>query len=77
MFLFRAAIRKHTMVGQKYFGGEQTTVWGAKITKYNKINNNLENFRERASLLPGELRPPGPPLIFGSVSIIVMHIIIQ
>jgi len=25
-----AATRKHTMVGQKYFKGEKTSVWGAK-----------------------------------------------
>jgi len=24
----------------------QTYVWGAKYNKYNKINNNIENFRE-------------------------------
>jgi len=41
-----AATRKHTVVGQKYFKGEgQTRVWGQKYTKYNNINNNLENFR--------------------------------
>jgi len=33
------------MVGQKYFKAGQTTVWGGQsYTKYNKINNNSENF---------------------------------
>jgi len=27
-FLGSAATRKHTIVGQKYFKGEQTYVWG-------------------------------------------------
>jgi len=39
--------------GKQAFGGQT-------YTKYNKINNNLENFRG-ARLLPGVLSPPGPP----------------
>jgi len=48
-----AATRKNTMVGQKYFifwGGGNERLGGQTYTKYNKINNNSENFR-----------PPGPP----------------
>jgi len=49
-------------MGQKYFKGGQTSVWRAKTyTKYNKINNNSENFRRGARLLPGWLSPPWPP----------------
>jgi len=42
------------MVGQKYFKEKraQTSVWGEKYTKYNKINNNSENFSGE-KLLPG------------------------
>jgi len=40
------ATRKHTIVGQKYFKGGQTSVCGEqKYTKYNKININTENFK--------------------------------
>jgi len=44
----RSAATKHTLVGQKYFkeGGRQTYVWEEQnYIKYNKIYNNLENFR--------------------------------
>jgi len=41
---FRAVTRKHTLVGQKYFKGEQTG-GRQKYSKYNKINNNSENVR--------------------------------
>jgi len=47
----RAATRKHTMVGQSILrGGEQTT-FGGEFTKYNKINNNSENFRGRGKIV--------------------------
>jgi len=45
---------------QKYFKGKQMHFGGTKCTKYNKINNNSENFKE-ARLLPGKLLPPAPP----------------
>jgi len=38
------------MVGQKYFKGGKRAFRG---TKYNKINNNSENFGEGARLLSG------------------------
>jgi len=43
----RAATRKHTKVGQKYFKwGKHTFGGGGKNSKYkNKINNNSENYR--------------------------------
>jgi len=45
MICFRAATRKHTMVGQKYFkGGGERHTFGGNSTKHNKINNNTENF---------------------------------
>jgi len=50
-----AATRKHTMVGQKYFKGE-----GQTYTKYNKINNNSENFRRGGRLLPAAPLSCGP-----------------
>jgi len=41
------------MVGQNFFKvGGKRAFEGATYTKYNKINNNLENFRG-ARLLPG------------------------
>jgi len=57
------ATRKHIMVDQKYFKGRrQTSVWGGqKYTKYNKINNNSENFRG-ARLLPEGFAPCPPYL---------------
>jgi len=48
------------MVEQKYFKGGQTHVWGAKYTKYNKINNNSENFKGTRFLL-GNFEPPSLP----------------
>jgi len=49
------------MVRQKYFKGRQTHVWrGQKYTKYNKISNNSENFREGKIAIRGAL-PLGPP----------------
>jgi len=39
------------MIGQNILRG-QTYVWG-KYTKYNKINNNSENFRRKRSRLVG------------------------
>jgi len=48
-WLNRAETKKHIIMGQKYFKGEgKRTFKGedkrAKYTKYNKINNNSENF---------------------------------
>jgi len=41
-----ATTRKHTKVGQKYFKRGMANVHlEQKYTKYNKINNNSENFR--------------------------------
>jgi len=58
--LQRRDYRKHTMVGQKYFrGGKRAFRRGAKYTKYNKINNNSENFKGQDCLLPREASPPG------------------
>jgi len=34
------------MAGQKYFKESKRTFGVQKYTKYNKINNNSENFRE-------------------------------
>jgi len=48
------------MVKQKYFKEVNERLWGGqKYTKYNKINNNSENFRG-ATLLPRVISPPGP-----------------
>jgi len=55
------------MVGQKYFKGRQTSVLGGQTyTKYNKINNNSENFSGARLLPEGGFRPPGP-LSYGPV----------
>jgi len=45
--------KKYIMVRQKYFAGERQ-----KYTKYNKVNNNSENFRRVEAKL---LLPSGPP----------------
>jgi len=42
--------------GKIFWGGDKRAFGGQKYTKYNKINNNSENFR-KARLLPGGLRP--------------------
>jgi len=46
------------MVGQKYFKG----VGGQTYTKYNKINNNSENFRGQ-DCCQGAFTLSSPPLI--------------
>jgi len=38
--------------------GDKVRLSGAKYTKYNIINNNMENFMGWARLLLGGLRPP-------------------
>jgi len=48
------------MVGQKYFKGANVFFGGQKYTKYDKINNNSENFR-RTRLLLEEICPPSSP----------------
>jgi len=50
-----ATTRRHAMVRQKYFKGEQT------YTKNNKINNSSENFRGAILLLVGGHSSPYPP----------------
>jgi len=45
------------MVEQKYLKGGKRAFEGQKYTKYNKINNNLENLRG-ARLLPGGVCAP-------------------
>jgi len=60
-----AATRKHTMVKQKYFKGANELLGkGQKYTKYNKRNNNSENFKG-ARLLPGALSPSDSYLVAG------------
>jgi len=46
--------------GKNIWGGANERLEGQKYTKYNKIDNNSENFKG-ARLLPGGLRSPGPP----------------
>jgi len=51
------------MVEQKYFKGGR----GAGISKYNKINNNSENFGGGARLMPGSLSCGPAVLAFRSL----------
>jgi len=50
------------MVRQKYFreGAKICFLWAKKYTKYNKINNNLENFRREGKIVARESLPPNP-----------------
>jgi len=62
------------MVGQNYFNGGQTSVWGQTYTKYNKIKNNSKNFRGARcyqeglspSLLPLTFEPANAEAIFAA-----------
>jgi len=64
----RAATRKLTIVGQKYFKGGGKHMLGGEYTEYYRINNNSKNFREARLLLIGaspshktKTLPPNPP----------------
>jgi len=56
----RAATRKHTMAGQKYFRGANIRLEGPNYAEYNKINNNSENFRGARMALPPSPLSCGP-----------------
>jgi len=51
--------------GKNILRGSKRAFEGAKHTKYNKINNNLHEFRnfqeEGGKIAVRELSPPGPP----------------
>jgi len=54
--LSRTATRKHTIVGKKFKRGGKAGL--AEGVKYNKINNNSENFRVTKLFLGGAIASP-------------------
>jgi len=62
--VIRAATRKQTKIGQKYFkekGSKRIRLEGQKYPKYNKINSNSKHFRGKIAAK----RHPLPPFSFG------------
>jgi len=53
-----AATREQTMVGQKYFKGDRANERLGGGNKYNKINNNSENFMGDKIAARRGFRPP-------------------